>query len=90
MYSEDVKIANKYANAQLSISCQKKIQRLIERDVFKVVISNNVDTPEKVLSSTKVSNSCFTNEIKDLCIDKTYQKCYLLVHTYNDGKKISY
>ena len=50
---------NKNADSQLSISGQKEIQRLPEKDVFKVVM------PEKIPSSLQVFDFCFIDEIKD-------------------------
>ena len=43
--------------------------------------------PEEIQSSTKVFNSYFDNDIKDLYTDKAYEKSRLVMHTYNDKKK---
>ena len=89
MHLEQVKIVsdkldtfiNKHADAQLSASGQKEIQKLLEKDVFKVVM------PEEVSSSTQVFNSSLVDNIKDPCNDKVYEKSRPVVHTYNDEKK---
>lgn len=44
-------------------------------------------TPEEVSSSLQVFDSCFINEIKDLCIDKAYKKSCPNMHAYNDDEK---
>ena len=72
---------NKNADSQPSISEQKEIQKLPEKDVFKVV------TTEKIPSSSQVFNFCFVDEIKDPCINKTYKKSRPVMHTYNDDEK---
>lgn len=69
---------DKYANPKLSAFGQKKIERLLEKDGFKVVM------PKKVLSSIQIFNSCFINDIKNLCTDKADKKSCLFVHAYND------
>lgn len=43
--------------------------------------------PKGIPSSTKVFDSYFVNKIKNLCIDKVYEKCCPVIHTYNNGKK---
>ena len=96
MHSKQVKIlsdkletfiANKYVNAQLSTSGQKKIQGLLEKNDFKVLTLNKLVMPEKIQSSTQVFYSHFVNDIKDPYPDKIYEKSCLVVHTYNDKKK---
>ncbi len=95
MHSEQVKIVldkldiftNKHINVQLSKSRQKKIQKLLEKDVFKDVTLDKVIVLEEVPSSIQVFNSSLVNNIKDLCIDKAYKKNRPVVHTYNDEKK---
>lgn len=78
---------NKYTNTQLSVSGQKKIEKLLEKDEFKDITSNKIVTSEKVLSITKVFNSRFFDNIKDLYIDKVYKKSCLIMHIYNCEKK---
>ncbi len=59
MHPEQVKIVsnkigtftNKYADVQLSTSGQKKIQKLLEKDVFKVITPDKVVMPKQVPSS---------------------------------------
>ena len=95
MHPEQVKIVsdkldiftNKHTNAQLSVSEQKKIQKLLEKDVFRVVTPNIIVMSEEVLSSTQVFNSSLVDNIKDPCNDKVYEKSRSLVHTYNNEKK---
>ena len=43
--------------------------------------------PEKTSSSTQIFNSCFVDDIKDLCINKANEKSRLIMHTYNNEKK---
>ncbi len=89
MHSEEVKIVsdkldtfiNKYADAGLSTSGQKEIQGLLEKDIFKVV------TSEEVPSRTQVFNSSLVDNIKNLYTDKTYEKNRPVVHAYNNSKK---
>ena len=76
---------NKHADSQLSASGQK--QGLFEKDVFKVVILDKVVMLEEVPNSTQVFNSCFIDEIKDLCTNKAYEKSCLVVQADNDKDK---
>ena len=78
---------NKHADAQLSASGQKKIQKLLEKGVFKVVTPDKVVIPEEVLSNTQVFNSSLVDNIKDPCTNKVYEKSRPVVHAYNDEKK---
>ncbi len=78
---------NQHADAQLSVSGQKEIQKLLEKDVFKVVTPDKVVMPEEVPSSTQVFNSSLVDNIKDPCTDKAYEKSRPVVHAYNDEKK---
>lgn len=78
---------NKHADAPLSTSRQKEIQGLLKKDLFKVVTSDKVVMPEEVPSNTQVFNSCFVDDIKDLCIDKADEKSCSVVYAYNDEKK---
>ncbi len=95
MHPEQVKImsdkldtfTNKHANAQLFISGQKEIQKLVEKDVFKIVTPDKVVIPKEVPRSTQVFNSSLVDNIKDPCNDKVYEKSRPVVHTYNDEKK---
>lgn len=60
MHSKQVKIVsdkfdkftNNYINAQLSTSGQKKIQKLLKKDVFKVVTLDKVIMPKEIANST--------------------------------------
>ena len=95
MHLEQVKIlsdeidtfTNKYVDIRLFASGQKEIQRLLEKDDFKVVTPDKVVTPEEVPSSTQVFNPRFVHNIKDPCTDKVYEKSRSAVHAYNDEKK---
>lgn len=42
---------NKYINAKLSTSAQKKMKKLLEKNIFKVV------TPDKIIMPKEVSSS---------------------------------
>lgn len=72
---------NKDADAQCTASRQKAIAGLVEKRVFKVIIS------EDVPSNTQIFNSCFVNEIKNPGSDKAYEKKRLVVQAYNDKDK---
>ena len=78
---------NKYADTQLFASGQKKIQKLLKKDVLKVVTPDKIVMSEEVSSSTQVFNSSLVDNIKDPCNDKAYEKSRPVVHTYNDEKK---
>ncbi len=78
---------NKHANTRLSLSGQKEIQELLEKDDFKVLTPDKVVTPEEVPSSTQAFNPCFVDYIKDPCIDKVNKKSRPIVHAYNVEKK---
>ena len=80
---------NKYTNSPLFASGQKEIEELLKKDIFKVVIPNKVVIPEEIPSSTKGFNSCFSNDIKDSCINKTREKSHPIIYIYNDERKIS-
>ena len=67
--------------AQYTASQQKEVTRLLEKEVFKAVTSKDVP------SNARIFNSCFVNEIKNLGIDKAYEKSRLVVQVYNDQKK---
>lgn len=81
---------NKYIDAQLFVFEQKEIQKLLENDVFKVVTPDKVVMPKKVPNSTQIFNSSLVNNIKDLYIDQVYKKNCLVMHNYNNRKKIAY
>lgn len=75
---------NKNANnksAQYITSIQKKIARLLEKCIFKVVTTHNI------LSNAQIFNSRFVNKIKNLDINKTYKKSRLVVLAYNNQEK---
>lgn len=67
-------------NTQLFVSGQKKIEGLLIKDIFKVVIL------EEVLSKIQVFNSSWVYNIKNSYINKAYEKNYLIVYSYNDEK----
>lgn len=67
---------------------KKKICGQLEKDVFKVINPNKVVISENILSITQVFNYCFVNKIKDSCTNKAYEKCCLVVYTYNKKEKI--
>ncbi len=96
MHPEHVKImsdkldifTNKYADAQLSASGQKEIQKLVTKDVFKVITLDKVIILEEVLSSTQVFNSILVDNIKDPCTNQAPNKNRLVVHAYNKKKNL--
>ena len=64
--------------AQYTTSRQKKITRLLEKGVFKVVTSKDVP------SNTRIFNSRFMDEVKNADTDKAYENSRLVVQAYND------
>lgn len=42
---------------------------------------------EEIKNSIQSYNSYFLDDEKDLCTNKAYKKCHLVIHTYNDKKK---
>lgn len=80
----------KHTDAQISVFKQKKIEKLFEKYFFKAVIPDKVLILKKVSSSIQIFNSSFINDMKNLCIDKTYKKSCLVMYTYKDKKKILY
>jgi hypothetical protein len=64
--------------SQFAVFRQKKTIELIEKDVFQSV--NRID----VLSSTRIFNSRFVDEIKHLDIDKAFEKSRFVIQTFND------
>lgn len=81
---------NKHVDVQLFISGQKKIQKLPQKDIFKVVYLDKVVMPEEVSNNTQIFNSSLVDNISDPCIDKAYEKSCPVVHAYNNKKKILY
>lgn len=75
-------------DSPFSISRQKKIEELLEKDVFKVITPNKVVMPKKILYSTKGFNFYFLDNIRDPCINKTYKRTCSIMYTYNNKKKI--
>ena len=67
--------------AQYTISRQKEITGLLEKNVFKIVIGGNI------LSNTRIFNACFVDKVKHTSTDKAYEKSWLVVQAYNDPKK---
>ena len=43
--------------------------------------------PEEIPNSTKSFNSCFFDNIKDLCINKARERIYHIIYAYNNKKK---
>lgn len=75
----------------MSISGQREIQKLLEKNLFKVVNLDKIVLLKEVVSNIKVFNSSLFENMKDLCIDKVYEKSCLImpvIRTYsNDEKK---
>ena len=67
--------------AQYTVSRQKEVTRLLEKEVFKVI------TFKDVPSNTRIFNSHFVDKIKNLGTDKAYEKSRLVVQAYNDQEK---
>lgn len=67
--------------AQYTTFRQKKIAKLLEKDVFKVV------TTDSILSNAQIFNSCFVNKIKNLGTNKMYKKSQLVIQAYNNKEK---
>ena len=67
--------------AQYIASRQKEITGLLEKNVFKVVIS--ADIP----SNAQIFNSRFVDEIKHIDTSKAYEKSWLVVQAYNNQEK---
>ncbi len=75
---------NKDANAQppqYTASKQTEIAGLLEKEVFKVV------TTEDIPSHARIFNSRFSDEIMNPGTDKAYEKSRLVVQAYNDKDK---
>lgn len=60
-------------SVQYTISRQKGIAGLFKKSVFKVI------TIKDIPSNTKIFNSYFVNEIKNLGTDKIYEKSQLVI-----------
>ena len=78
---------NKYASAPLFTSGQKKIEELLENDIFKVVTPKYVVTSEEILSSIQILNSGFYDNIKNPYIDKANKRSCPIIYAYNNEKK---
>lgn len=59
--------------AQYTVSKKKKIIGLLEKDVFKIVITKDI------CSNIQIFNSRFVNKIKNPSIDKAYEKSRLVI-----------
>ena len=57
---------------------KKKIAGLIEKSIFKIVIS--ADIP----GNTPIFNSHFVDKVKHVGTDKTYKRSWLVVQVYNN------
>lgn len=66
-------------HTQLTTLKQKKVQKLFEKHVLKVVTPNKIIMSKEILSKAKIFNSHFVKEIKDLYIDKIYKKSQLVI-----------
>ncbi len=60
---------------------QKKINELIEKNVFQSINKNDVST------NVCIFNSRFIDEIKHFDIDKAFEKSRLVMQTFNDQNK---
>ncbi len=69
------------ASSQFAASRQKKINDLIEKDVFQSVNKNDVSF------DVRIFNSRFVDEIKHFDIDKAFEKSRLVMQTFNDQNK---
>lgn len=67
--------------AQHIIFREKKIPRLLEKKIVKVV------TSEDILSNTQIFNPRFINKIKYLGTNKTYKKIWLIIQAFNNQEK---
>lgn len=64
-------------SAQYTISRQKDIAKLFEKDIFKVITTNNIP------SNVHIFTSYFVDKIKNFGSDKAYEKSWLVIQTYN-------
>jgi hypothetical protein len=60
---------------------QKKINDLIEKNVFQLINKNDVSL------DVRIFNSRFVNEIKHFDIDKAFEKSRFVMQTFNDQNK---
>jgi hypothetical protein len=67
--------------SQFAAFRQKKINDLIEKNVFQSVNKNDVSL------DVRIFNSRFVDEIKHFNIDKTFEKSRLVMQTFNDQNK---
>lgn len=61
------------APTQYIASRQKKIAKLLEKDVLKVVLSIDIS------NNSQIFNFCLIDKIKHIGINKLYKKCQLVV-----------
>ena len=59
--------------AQYTTSKQKKIARLFEKDIFKVVTSTDI------LNNIQTFNFYFIDKVKHVSTDQAYEKCQLVI-----------
>jgi hypothetical protein len=69
------------AFSQFAASRQKKINDLIEKNVFQSINKNDVSF------DVRIFNFRFVDEIKHFDIDKAFEKSRLVVQTFNDQNK---
>lgn len=67
--------------SQYTASRQKEINRLLKKNVFKII------SHEDVLEDTRIFNSRSVDEIKHPGTDMAYEKSRLMVQAYNDFNK---
>lgn len=67
--------------SQYTVSKQKKITKLLDKAVFKVINAENIP------KNTQIINSYFIDEIKNLSTNMAYKKRWLVVQAYNDQIK---
>lgn len=60
---------------------KKKITRLLDKSVFKIVTSKNIS------SNAQIFNYRFVDKVKHAGIDKAYKKSWLVVQAYNNQEK---
>jgi hypothetical protein len=63
-------------------SRQKEIRGLLEREVFEVVL------PNQVPAGVRIFNARFVDEVKNAGTDKAFEKSRLVVQAYNDEDKL--
>lgn len=67
--------------AQYVTSRQKKIARLLEKSIFKVV------TTTDILNNAQILNFHFIDKVKIASTNKVFKKSWLVVQTYNNQEK---